>query len=217
MKRKLVVCFFAMVVLLGLSIVSMADPITQPVYFDQITLISSGPFTFTSLNHGTFETFCLERNETIALNVTYTAFSNVGAVAGGYGGAVDDGTGTGGTIDLVDPMTAYLYTDWKYHTSGTVYNITALQIAIWTIEDEFPNGIPANYNYPDGIKALANEYIDAAELAGWTNTHGVKALNLYKLNGQKAQDVLYVPEPMSLLLLGFGLLGLGITRRKLKK
>ena len=207
MKRKLVVCFFAMVMLFGLSSVSMANPINDPVYFDQITLISTSPtFTFTSLTHGTFETFCLEMFEGIQVGKTYTAYSNAGAVKGG------DPSG----FKPVNPETAYLYTDWKYDLSGTVYNDPALQIAIWILQDQISeaDALAKWHSYALG---LANQYIASAAAQGWTNTHGVVALNDYTTTGGLAQDMLYVPEPMSLLLLGFGLLGLGITRRKLKK
>jgi hypothetical protein len=207
MKRKLVVCFFAMVMLFGLSSVSMANPINDPVYFDEITLISTSPtFTFTSLTHGTFETFCLERYENIQIGQTYIAYSNAGAVKGG----VPSG------FNPVNPETAYLFTDWKYHLSGTVYNDAALGMAIWILQDQISEA-DALAKWGSYAMKLANGYIALAAAQDWTSTHGVVALNDYTLKGGLAQDMLYVPEPMSLLLLGFGLLGLGITRRKLKK
>lgn len=201
MKTKLISCLFAVVMLCAFSTVAMADP----VYFGQVTITPGNPYIVNVVGGGSFESFCLEMNEFIAGGNIYDAYLNpAGAVAGGNGG---------GNPDPLDIKTIYMYTNFM---SGASYNPAALQVAIWFVEDESPYDVVSYQSY----KTLADSYIAAAEADianGWQPTGGVYALNLYTLAGAKAQDFLTIPEPMSLLLLGFGLLGLGITRRKLKK
>jgi hypothetical protein len=130
------------------------------------------------------------------------------AIAGGIGG---------GSPDPLDPMTAYLYTQFRMGTLGgfnsaVVADVDGLQNAIWYIENEITV-------LPTG---LATTYYNEAVLANWTDLGQVAVRNLYTYNTDgkivnKQSVVTMVPEPMTLLLLGFGLLGLGITRRKLKK
>lgn len=202
MKRKLLACFFALFMLFALTTVSMANPkvfLTEGpgttiggifnVYEDAVV----PPYTFL------FQSFCLELNEGISMGTPYTYSIDTAAVAGGYGG---------GSPDPLDAKTAYLYYSFITGTLAdfsiaNVADVDGLQYAIWYIENEI-NALPVG---------KATTYYDAAVAAGWTDINGVRVFNLYDGQINKQSLLIYVPEPLSLILFGLGLLGLGITRR----
>jgi hypothetical protein len=153
-------------------------------------------------------TFCVEKNETIQQGQTYDATVNTAAVNGGAGG---------GNPDPLDYRTAYLYTafikgtlstDLVAFDSGSAFSYgtashgTALQSAIWKIEQEVTGS----------VSTLAQRLLDlaAAKVAGdWGSTIGnVRVLNLTK-NGHKHQDqLIIIPLPTAA---GMGLAGLGLV------
>jgi hypothetical protein len=167
----------------------------------------------------TYQTFCLERDEFVS-QTTYDFSIDNGAIGGGYGGQV-------GSLDPISAQTAYLFTQFRqgtlsnYNYGGTVAqrktSATALQIAIWILEDEYTGaGGPVPFN------VQANAWITEANNAvagAWGNTLGSVAvlnLSLGGVNNQSMLTLIPLPPAAWVGLSGLvGVVGVAAARRRL--
>ncbi len=167
-----------------------------------------------TIENAPYSSFCLEESEHVSMGTWYDV---VVATETLYGGTNLGASGPQGG-DLLDPMTAYLYTEFRAGTlDGYDYNplgsraasAKALQDVIWYIEDE------AAKAWTDGDGSLQDQFYSAAVEAGWTDIGHVRVLNMYVPGhvgeaGYFKQDQLTMvaPAPGAALL---GSLGLGMA------
>jgi len=234
-KRLIFISFLAMIgVIISIQMAAAAYTVTTPATGygpyqadrgGEFTLAPNGDLDWVLSNYspkallyGTaFQTFCLETNESISINTTYSATLSNAAIYGGTGG---DGFGTADPISI---GTAHLYYEFAKGTlalAGYNYSDTAarkasaaaLQQTIWWLEGEQTDLDDSNI-FKSYILGL---YTTAAEAMEDNNgEYSVMALNLFKDGVPYAQSQLVVtPIPASIWLIGTGLVGLAVIRRR---
>lgn len=155
-----------------------------------------------------FETFCIEKSESVAFGYEYYACLNTEAVHGGVGG---------GDPDPLSRLTAYLYERFITGTlAGYIYGVgdggiargqaaDDLQAVLWYIEEEEP------ISWVPGDGSRRDQFYQDALLNAGPSIGNVRVLNMYEDAAGliAAQDQLVlIPEPASLALLALGLLSL---------
>lgn len=173
-----------------------------------------GEFIVNNPNYS-FGTFCLELNETISYSPDkyYVAGISDRAIEGGLGGATGEPPS-----DQISDMTAWIY--YQYVKSGysgvSIYREKDIQYAIWFLEEETTQKLGKS---ADLITYAQNN------MGTWKNQGQIKVLNVVNnINATPGDDkgveydsqdlLVYVPEPATLLFLGFSMLGLGFASRR---
>lgn len=181
---------------------------------------------------GSLDTFCVQIgvhvNTDTTATTTYEAITPVGY--SNQAGSPYDTTGPGfdptGSLSS-DELTA-LERLWAnaYGLIDTNIESAAFQLAIWELV--YDNAASGAYDLTTGLfqilpstaaaanaVALANSWLnDAINAPTWTATQ-----SLVILHNDEYQDLLAptsVPEPMTMLLLGMGLAGVGMIRRRMQ-
>jgi hypothetical protein len=197
-----------LLVLLPLLLIVPVATHAGPIVAGDIVTLTDGPGNtgggefnmFVNGSAASCITFCLQRAETISFNTQY--------VVGSVTTYADDAAGN----DPISSQTAWLYTAARNGTlAGYGHTQSAanlLQNAIWYFENEITLANPTS-----------NAFINAANAAvsgGFSGVGSVRVVNLFTLNGQKAQDqlILQVPGPAALTLMLPGLAALVFMRRR---
>jgi len=163
---------------------------------------------------GQFQSFCIEKNETVFIPGDYwldiTTYATMGGVAG-----QDGNLGPGASSDSLNPRTAYLYQNFRYNTLLAGYgrpgDAGALQDAIWFIENEI-TALPAGR-----ATVYFNEAETAVNTGVWAGLGQVRTLNLWGDADRTLfkQDMLtLVPVPGAAVLGVVGLSLVGWFRRR---
>jgi hypothetical protein len=213
-KLMLTVCLvFGLLIMVALE--TNADTVT--VNTGSYSSGSGGEFNITSATLGNFPTFCVETSEFFNPGSTYDYVVNTKAM---YGSAGPSG-------DPLSVGTAWLYSQFRagplagYNYGGNpghVNSAGALQNTIWWLESEsYDNTWALGTTFRDAVILQFTEAGAKADAAPYA--YGVYVLNLYAQGSttDRKQDMLAVPEPGILILLGIAMSAIGAASWRIRK
>ena len=145
-------------------------------------------------------TFCVELEEFVYSGPYWVTLSDR---------AIEGGESGGAGFDILDPETAWIYTQWLDVLDHTANNADIVQNAIWIIEGE--GGTPSV-----NVNQMITNAGNAVSGGGWVNPD-IMVMNLWEnddYTGLVQDHLVRVPVPGAVLL---GMLGLSVAGIKLRR